>query len=937
MVAALADSTPTPRQVSPVPGPKTGKLPSAPQGQPPRNGWRTGALLLWTIPCLLILSAVAGVLAWRAEDRSLRAGLVKHVETCAITLGAEEARELSATDADLERSAYRSLASRLRALRAADTRLRFVYVMRRNAEGQVVYLVDGEPPDSKDFSAPGHVYAEAAEDEALQQTLKTGESTVGGPLADEYGTWVSAFSRLDRTAAGGDGDVLGLDIAAGDWQTMLWRAALSVGSAVLVLLGVPVVTIVFLRQRYQNRHALHRAETRHKLLIEQLPSVTYVAEPGEGGRWEFVSPQIENLLGYSAEDWKANPDLFRDSLHPDDRQAVFDAQWQAVREKKRWQQEFRMFTRDGRTIWCRAESDTLPAGDHHAGLLQGVIFDTTERKQVMLALAGAKSAAEEASRAKSDFLAMMSHEIRTPMNGVIGMTSVLLETKLSAEQHEYVETIRSSGETLLTIINSILDFSKIEAGRMEIERAQFDLVHVVEAAVELFGQTAAGKGVEMIYCVEPRIPSLIVGDATRLRQILCNLIANAVKFTEGGEIEVQAMLESTPGPDDTCELLFSVRDTGIGIAEDRLSRLFEVFSQADSSTTRRFGGTGLGLAISKRLCEMMGGRMWVESVPGSGSTFFFTIRAGMAANQIVALPAEPRICAGKNVLIVDDHSATRNILQFHLERWGVRVREASSAAEALAILKSGETFDLCILDAQMPEMSGVDMANYWRSKSPRSRLPFLFVTSVVRADLRHKVEALGGTRLLAKPVKPSLLLDIIEEIFGEAAPAQPCGLVLSSVPVSKTKSKVPLQPSILLAEDNNVNQMVARQMLRKLGCRCDVAGNGTEVLAAFNQRAYDIILMDVQMPDLTGIEVTKRLRESLPHAMQPWIIAVTANALKGDREVCIAAGMNDYLPKPMRLADLEAALNRAVDALRGRGRLGVQASVVEEPQLAMAV
>jgi PAS domain S-box-containing protein len=891
-------------------------------------------LLLWSVAIVLVLAGMAGIFAWRTRDAALRQRMSQHVAACAAMLGGSDTRQLSGAAADLEHPLYQLLADRLRAVRTNDPALRFVYIMRRQADGTIIYLVDGEPSDSKDFSEPGHVYKEAADDEALQDSLRTGHAAVGGPSADEYGTWVSAFAPLASGPKGVEsgGDVLGFDIAAGDWSYKLWYAALSAAGAVIVVLGIPAITLAFLRQRYETRHALHMAETRHRLLIEQLPAVTYVAEPGPGGNWQFVSPQIEQLLGYTPQEWQSNPDLFFECLHPEDREDVFTVRWHSVFDQHRCCQEFRMITRDGRTIWCREESDSLPADDDHAGLLLGVILDITERKQAMIAMAEAKMTAEEASRAKSDFLATMSHEIRTPMNGVIGMTSVLLETKLSPEQLDYVETIRSSGESLLTIINSIQDFSKIEAGRMEIERAPFDVEHVVEATVELFGQSAAGKSVEVVYCVEPGLPPEILGDATRLRQILCNLIGNAVKFTSSGEIELQVMIDTPPGPDGVGALLFSVRDTGIGIPADRMSRLFEVFSQVDSSTTRRFGGTGLGLAISKRLCEMMGGRMWVESVPGAGSTFYFTIRAEMPLPPTVKAPPFARANGLRRVLLVDDNPTSRNILQFHLQRWGLHVHEAESGAQALAILRSNQPFDLCVMDVQMQGMSGLDAAAQWRTKAPRSRLPFVFLTSVARSNLRHQLESLGGNRVINKPAKPALLLEAIQDLLGETTMLQPHDLTLGHVSVPR----VPSLPSILLAEDNNVNQMVARHMLQKLGCRTDVAGNGTEVLAAFNRRSYDIILMDVQMPELCGLEATKRLRETLPEPMQPWIIAITANALKGDREMCLAAGMDDYLSKPMKLADLEAALHRAVSALRSRGRLGAMADSLEEVACAVA-
>jgi len=886
--------------------------------------------LLSSLATLLILAAGAGVLAWWSEDRALRERMVNRVDACAAVLGSGDVSQLAGDATDLDKPIYHLLSGRLRSLRESDSQFRYAYIMRRQPNGKVIYLVDGEPADSKDYSQPGQPYPEASQDEALQTALTTRIAVVGEPMPDEFGVWVSAFAPLLKPNGEATGNVIGLDIAAGDWRWIHWRAALTAGGAVLLVCGAPLFAFLMLRQRFENRNALLKAEARHRLLIEQLPAVTFVAEPGPGGRWHFVSPQIEKLLGYTPGEWKANPDLFANSLHAEDRDAFFAEQARAVADGGRSRQEFRLLTRAGRTIWCSAETDVLTDEGATKGMLQGLLADITERKQVMTDLAQAKHSAEDANRAKSDFLAMMSHEIRTPMNGVIGMTSVLMETKLSAEQLDYVDTIRNSGENLLEIINSILDFSKIEAGRMEIERIPFDLEQVVEGVVELFAPTAAGKGLEIIYCVEPSIPPLVLGDASRVRQILSNLLGNAMKFTSAGEVELS--VRSVGAATDGGELIFSVRDTGVGIPADRMSRLFQVFSQVDSSTSRRFGGTGLGLAISKRLCEMMGGHMWVESEPGKGSTFSFTIQVGAAPGQPMPAPAVPVECQGRRVLIVDDNETNRRVLHFHLERWGLIVREATNGQEALGIIDSSEKFDFCLMDIHMPEMSGLDAATILRSKEAKTRLPILFLTSVGRSGLRHRVESLGGARMLDKPVKPTLLINTMREMLGEQVVRPRSDLA----PLKSGASRLPAQPSILLAEDNSVNQLVARQMLRKLGCRADVAANGNEVLAAFKQRTYDIVLMDVQMPELSGFEVTARLRASLPDSEQPWIIAITANALKGDRDACLTAGMDDYVSKPLRLADLEGALNHAVESLRNRGRLQSSEPAHEEHMLAGA-
>ncbi|MBC8089378.1 MAG: response regulator [Phycisphaerae bacterium] len=708
-------------------------------------------------------------------------------------------------------------------------------------------------------------------------------------------------------------------MAAAHWEATPMNHGVAAGTIMLPPYGLATFTLLvlglaFLTAKIDRRFSVQNkelaaSEQRHRLLFER--SLAGVYQSTVEGRLVDCNDAFAHAFGFSTrEECLATgmPSHYADVT-------VRESFLQQLKTHGSVTDfESALKRKDGTPFWVIENATLLKGGSGGGRIIEGTLMDISLRKEAEKSMLSAMDAAESANRAKSEFLANMSHEIRTPMNGIIGMTELALGTDLTAEQRDYLDTVRRSADALLTVINDILDFSKIEAHKLDIESINFDIASCLDETVRLLAPRAHEKGLELAYHVASDIPSCLIGDPGRIRQIVLNLAGNAIKFTATGEVVLRVELE--PGAHTHRILHFSVRDTGIGIPKDKQGTIFEAFTQADASTTRRFGGTGLGLAIATQLVKLMGGRMWVESEVGRGSVFHFTIPFEQAEAAVKAPRGELEDLAGMSVLVVDDNATNRRILEDILTNWGMRptvVDGGYAALQAMARARdAGAPFPIALIDFQMPDLDGFDLAHHIQ-QHPELGLPLIMMLSSVgqRGD-SVRCKELGVSSYLTKPVRQSVLLDALLEVLSAGGKTFATARVPEEVVTPELTGL-----RILVAEDNAVNRRVVHSMLTKRGHTVVMVENGRQAVTAALRGTFDVVLMDVQMPEMDGHEATGAIRdaEQVTGRHVP-IIALTAHAMKGDREACLAAGMDGYLSKPVHAAQLFLAIGELVKSVK---------------------
>ena len=845
---------------------------------------------------IALLGLVAGGLGWRAQEARMFADVIDDTRRCAAAFDGAELRRLTGTRADLESPVYAGLKHRLIELQLVNPRVRLVYVVRSlPGTGKVIFLGDSAIAGTKEESLPGTDYPTVRPAPGLQEIVRTGTPATDGPLQDDLGRRISAYALIDTVDADRPAtlsrQIVALDLDAKSWYSEALTAAFQMSFYVWVLLGVPFGAFLGLRRQGDQREAIRNLseameQSHSALMIVDLESCI-----------EYANRGLCQQIGYSRRELIGRK--WRDFQVAETAPEIIAELVSTVRSGQPWEGEWFNRRKDGTAYPVRGVVTPVKRRDGSLACFIAAFDDMTEIKRKEAELRDARDHAEAGDRAKGQFLATMSHEVRTPLNGIVGFTNLLLDTPLSAEQRDYVETIHSSGEALIQLTGAILDFARIESGKLPLEPVACDPRECVEEALDLFASAATAKKIELLHWVEDGVPGTVMVDGGRLRQVLVNLVNNAVKFTETGTVEVTVALagdEALPAPPGTVAggvvLRFAVRDTGIGIPADQFAQLFKPFSQLDTTTTRKFGGTGLGLAICRNLVQLMGGEITVESEPGRGSVFSFLVRVALID------PIRPTVdLAGLRLAVVAPPGGLRR----ELARLAARSRATLIEADTAAALNNAG-WETALVDLDEPTARALAAAAQPAPGLPQART-FGLVPLSLSTELRNALRT-HFRLLINKPVHHEALLGLLSG--------------LRTAPVLPVRPPTHFDLRVLLVEDNAVNQRLMQKVLANLGCTFGVAENGRRAIEELvrTEGAYDVILMDLHMPELDGLSAIEAIRAGQAglRAKAVWIAALTADARDEQRHRALQAGANDYLTKPLRLPELEAALRRYRDA-----------------------
>ncbi len=852
---------------------------------PPRSKQLLRLFAYWA--AILAAGPLVGWFAWRSREDAKLEQLASDARRSALAVPADLVAKFAGNRGDLDQPHYAALKEQLRRLKSVDPDVRFVYVFRCAADGsKAMFLGDSAERGAKDESQPGDDYPQAKESPGLQLIVQTGQPATEGPLADDFGTWITGYAAIEHWHTGtpptAPRHVLGVDIDASGWRADLFAAGLQGALITWFLLGIPLAAWrVMRRERERNEVIRNLSEA-----MEQAHSAIMIVDLES--RIEYANRGLCQQIGYSRRELIGRK--WRDFQVAETAEATLADLVATVRAGRPWEGEWFNRRKSGDTYPVRGVVTPVRGRDGHLACFVTVFDDVTETKRREAELRDAIEAARAGDRAKSQFLATMSHEVRTPLNGIVGFASLLLDTSLSSEQREYVQTIRMSTETLIQLTGDILDFARIESGRLKLNPAACDPRECIEDALDLVATKAFEKDLQLLHRVADDVPGTVVADGGRLRQVLVNLAGNAVKFTERGEVEIAVRRVDGGGPGE-CTLEFAVRDTGIGIEPEHHGKLFRAFSQVDESTTRRYGGTGLGLAISRNLVELMGGTIGLESRAGQGATFTFTIRAPVGAPDLPPCRLE-----GRRLGLAMRPGALRRELAALLRSWGAGAVEGESAEE----------FDPAEVDAVVVEVDARMLENPETVNLP---LPPERSIALVPISLPNDLRTRLRTRfrlLVNKPLHHRALHALLTgtgSAFAANGAVAQFGL------------------HVLVAEDNPVNRRLITRVLERFGCRSTVARNGREALETVRARAaeFDVMLLDLHMPEADGLTVLKAIRggEAGEGARTLPIVALTADAREEQRLQGLEAGLDGYLTKPLELGALDTVLRR-VRAARDR-------------------